>query len=305
MNMLVNQEFIEHFKEIDGIKNVEDIVSYIKRIDALKAALESVDRFHEQSVKYAKLEAYTLIRAVELGGAKRIPTKHRKTAEWLFSLSESERERYIAMCADGMTIDNIYKREVGDDLRLQQGVEVARTEEKNILDELKEIGITNVQNRFDAIRTFVPDKRLAEDMIDGVRNRMRKAGAVGVGGCTGLYVIPEKADKEAVKKAIIMRYESAMDDMENIVHIAHTAKVKLSWKDFGVDVYKAARSGHGFLVSFIVGLSYENVIEDFDDFFSATAKSDFYEEVKWAEKFMGIGKRDFIKREYEREFGTA
>jgi len=294
----------EHLAEIDRVASVPDIIALIKRIDALKVALESVDRFHDQSVKYAQLEAAALIRAVGIGGVTAIPTKHRNTAEWLYYLSPTERENFISMCAEGLTIDQIYKREVGNDLKLHEKIETMLRRRKEIINKVRETGIVDISSFSNEAREYFKgsNSAFAEDVIDGTRNALRRIGAVGVGE-DSIYVMPCAKTKDSVEQAILMRYESAMNDMEKIVHIAHAANLKMSWRDFGIDVYHADRSGHGFLVSFVIGLSHAGVISDYDSFMKEVASSDLYAEIAWVQKKTAAAKKDCVRLMYEREFG--
>lgn len=254
MTGLTNQEFLEHFKEINNIKTVEDIAAYIKRIDALKVALESIDRFREQSVKYAQLEAYALIRAVELGGAKKIQARHRKTAEWLASLSEEERTRYISMCADGLTIDNIYKREVGAKQFVDEVKDAADREKDKMLVDLSIHGVADLSKSFESIREKCGKQNasLANDVIDGIRNRLRHAGAVSIGKNTSVYVMPKYENQEAIKRAIVLRWKGVQEDINRIREIMGYTNAKFDLNDF--DYESLSERDKQMVMSFLITL---------------------------------------------------
>lgn len=68
------------FERIRRISSVDEMLALIKKIDALKIALEAVDTFRQQSIQYAKLEAEALVRVADLDGIGKLRGFHRKTA---------------------------------------------------------------------------------------------------------------------------------------------------------------------------------------------------------------------------------
>lgn len=290
--------------KIKAIQSVDEILSYIKKIDALKVALEAAEVFHQQSVQYAKLEANSLIRVAELGGIKYLRGYHRKTANWLFGLSEQERLKYIAMCEGGVTIDNIYKREI-EEVRLfnEQTKEIERLRSE-VIQECKHCGIVDITPFINGVRsTFKYEKRsIGEDIIDGTRNRLRQAGAVGIGDGSGIYVMPKPDNNEEVKKAIRLRYESICNDFRSIKEIARAGQVKMSYKDFD-DGANFSYHNNRYIVNILLALIDIGIISDRNDCISAIDKTNFYEEISDITKQLRLSREQYIKLQYEKYFG--
>lgn len=286
---------------IQFISSVGDILPLIKRIDALKVALDAADAFHEQAVKYAKLEASALIRAVELGGLNSLRGLHKKTAEWLYGLSEHERDKYIQMCADGLTIDQVFKREVGDVIAWNKKIEMIESWRDNLIDECKETGIVDIKRFANDVRnTFGPNKAsVGEDIIDGTRNRLRRAGAVGLGGDSGTYVMPRPDNSEKVRKAILLRYESICNDFDSIRKIASASGVKMSYMDFDSGANWSFHDKN-YVIHVLIALMRMGFILDEEECYEAIAKSDFREETEVVTKQLRFSRAEYIKAQYKR-----
>lgn len=272
--------------EIGAIVDVELLLKKIKQIDALKAALESCDRFRENAIRYAKLEASALMRVVELGGSSNLKGYKRKVAEWLFGLDSIEREKYINMCESGLTIDQVWKQEVHDEEKIRRNLNIIYSLRENYIEDAKKEGIVDLSYFSKEARNTLPGS-IASDVIDGLRNSLRKAGAVGIGGETGIYIMPTPENADKVKEAILQRFESAVADFAKIKEIAKAAKLKLDYEDFGVDVYLADRSSKGYLCHFLIALDRMGVLSNSDKLYLDITKSSCYEEIAYVEK-MGI-----------------
>ena len=108
MGGLDKSEISSLLEQIRHTDELEKLSGFIKQVDALKAALECVGTFRTQSVKYAQLEAETLIRIVTLGGLNNLRGWHKKTAEWLHSLSSEERTKYICFKIENRNYQNFF-----------------------------------------------------------------------------------------------------------------------------------------------------------------------------------------------------
>lgn len=286
---------------IQEISSIEEIVQYIKKVDALKVALEAVDTFRTQSVLYAKLEAEALIKACELGGEAQIPARHKQTASWIFNLSKSDREKYIAMCEDGLTIDQVYKREVGNAKKLNEQIAIVEQMRSDLIYDRKKNGIVDMKPFSEKIReTFNGSKRnIGNDIIDGTRNRLRSAGAVGIGDDTGIYVMPCKENSEEVKQAILMRYQSIKNDYESIKQIAKASGVKISYTEFD-DGSHWTYNNHNYIMNILMALIDMNVISEAQECIAAIDRTEFSKEVSYINKMYGIARKDYIKKQYEK-----
>lgn len=215
---------------MDSIRNVDnhaDALKFVKQIDALKVALESVDSFFNESVKYAMLEVEALLRVIELGGVYGLRAPHKATAEWLSKLSEAERTQYIERCKDGITIDEIYQKDVAYPTKIEKKLRDVKFHEEYLLRELKEKGVANLKNYASCISSAlygVQDIN-QNDLVDGARNRLLKAGAVGIGHNSGIYVLPEKASKSEILDAILCRYKSIYSDLSAVRQLTNTCRI--------------------------------------------------------------------------------
>lgn len=284
MELVKYDEF--EFRDIANIVDLPELLKKIKQIDALKIALESCDRFRENAIRYARLEAAALIRIGELGGIGHLKGLKKKVADWLYGLSEAEREKHIAKCAEGLTIDQVWKRDVYSDEKISQGISIIYDMRDDLIEDVKTDGIISIQRFSEEARKMLPGK-MAEDAIDGLRGALRKAGAVGIGDDFGTYVMPTKEKSESVKEAILMRWESAMDDFENLREIAKGAEVKLNYKDFGVDIYAADRRSESYKLHFLVALDRLGLIENRDEMWMEFTKSTVYAEIKSVGEIFG------------------
>lgn len=259
--------------------DVKDLLRKIKQIDALKAALDSCDRFRENAIKYAKLEAAALVRVAELGGAKELKGHRRKVAEWLYGLSESERERFIRKCEEGLTIDQVWYRDIHTEEKTTEAISGLLRRRQELLLEVKNTGIAELGPFCESVSQGLP-REIRADIVDGTRNALRKAGAVGLGDSKGTYVMPNSGRTDEIREAILMRYESVASDLANIKKIIKASKAKLSYKDFDVNVYEADRSGSQYLVHILLAIEGMGGISDPEDLSLEINKSSVYSDVK-------------------------
>lgn len=232
MTELTTTNAAAYINTIRSTESVEELTQMIKQIDALKVALDSANAFRENAIKYAILEAEALLRVVELGGIKKLRAPHKDTAEWLASMSEAERDKYIKMCGEGLTIDQVYKREYGDDLKMRIKLADLNGEREAVIWRVSECGYVDLHDYCQRVRSKAPDYKMANDIIDGTRNALRKAGAVGIGHKSLTYVMPTVDNKEDVYEAVFMRIKSAILDLENVKEIAAAAQIKIVLADF-------------------------------------------------------------------------
>lgn len=305
-SLAVGNGIFEMLEQIKNISAIDEIIAYIKKIDALKVALEAVDTFRQQSIMYAKLEANALIRAVELGGLNKLKGYHKATAEWLYGLNDIEKEKYISMCEHGLTIDNVYKREVSDIKKLDKNIEQIKYERNCLIQECKKNGIIEINSFSDMVKDKLKyDKReIAEDIIDGTRKRLRDAGAVGIGNDSGIYVMPRPENSDEIKKAILLRYNSIIDDFERIREILKTSKIKMSYKDFDNGSHFSYIS-HSYVPHILLAFCSMKIISDEKELSDAISRSDFYKECDYFNKILNISRKDYIKQQYKNYFGES
>ena len=238
MNTLTNQSMNKEIEEIRNMGSVEEGLQYLKKLKVLEQALRSVDAFYDQSVKYARLHAAALIKVVELGGLSSLTGNARKTADWLYELDEKERNIFISMCSDGATIIYIWKKYVDEPKRNKDQFELLEEIKKQAVNEVIEKGIIDIKPYQEEIRRIAP-KSIATDIDNGMRIRMRDAGAIGVGYDSGIYVMPmvteeqQKYSKQSeyISKACHTRYKSICDDIAKLREIIQKTNIQFSYQD--------------------------------------------------------------------------
>lgn len=305
MNALTTDGYNVLVNQIHKCESVEDAVRFVRQIAALKTALEAVDQFREKSVLYARLEAEALVRVCELGGSKQIKGKRRHVAEWLYGLSENEREKYIAMCADGLDIVWIYKREVENEQKLSSTLDSLIQQRGWLVDDLHEVGMVNMTDFANEVRRSGIPEAVARDIIDGTRDKLRGAGGIGVGD-EGVYVLPGVAkNSEEVKKAILLRFESIRRDMQRIAEIRKASGVVMSYKDFESNVGAMLRGqGDWFICHILIAFSDIGLYSDDAAFLETLTKSKISCELKFGEKY-GVTRKKLIENMYRNECATG
>ena len=274
------------FNEIDAYSTADDIKAILRKLDDVKKLLQMADKFRSESIRYAQMEAETIVKIVETGNAKLLRGYRRKAAEWLATLSDAERQIVIGQCSDGMLIEQIYKRDVYDVQMMGRIIESAKEEEKDIISTVEKDGIVDITEYVESVHRSLgfDNKNLANDMIDGVRNRLRRAGAVGIGNNSHVYVMPKAENKDLVIEAIVQRFESAKDDIYNMVVIAKKADIKIEWQKLIPDV--AFCDGEDMpLVHMLFGLCSTGVIANEDEYMQAVHKSDVYKQMGFYKKY--------------------
>ena len=220
------------YGELDSVTSIEDengVIRVLSQLAAVKDALDMADAFRERSVEFARYEAYALVRAVEIcGDTHLIKGKWRKlAAEWLVSLGDDERLSAIEMCVDGMTIDNVYKKQVAEP-QLKDELASAVSECKNeAREELRKNGVVNISKIVSKQSNKFP-RSMRHDITDGVRNAVRKAGGVGVGDDTTTYIDPDRATPR-VADAIACKIQAVAIDIESIADLAQRSVSKPSF----------------------------------------------------------------------------
>lgn len=220
--------------KISATDSISELKKIIKQIDSIKVMLDTMKQFREKAIQYAKLEAAALLRVVDLGGLDKLTGTHRRTAKWLSEMDEASREAAIAKCEAGLTIDQVFMREVGHEENVRKKLLDVETSRETLIYNFKNKGIVDLHDYAEWTRAELGAvaPRMIPDVIDGARRRLRSAGAVGVGKDSMVYVAvnPENIDK--VKEAVITRFNSVRADLESIRDIAVTAGLKFASTDF-------------------------------------------------------------------------
>lgn len=294
------QKMSNILEQIRQAESISEAIAIVKQIDALKNALESVGQFHNQAIVYAQLEAQALLRCVELGGITKLSGYHKWTAQWLSEMCEDERQHFIDMCADGLTIDQVYKREVRDGAKFKEVIDSLQRDSNFHVDIVKEDGIVSIKEFSETVRQkLCPfQKQLASDIIDGLRNRLRQCGAVGVGDEEQTYVMPTPENDSEVKAAIRLRYESICADFDSIMKIQRAAKISCSYRDFD-DGSHWSYEDNPYVTHALMALAAIGAINDYEELYQAIVKTDLRKEIEYAKSHLRIARDDYIRLQYK------
>ena len=229
-------------KELESIRletDYDKILQKIKMLKVLEEALRAQNRFEQLSIKYAKLQAETLVRCYQIKKSSHITGmkgglngKLASVAKWLAEMSETERQKYIDMCNEGLTITVVYNREFVIKRDEERADKVAKKIESEIMSDLEQYGAVNPQDSFSEIRSAyrkVGDWQTGNDIVDGIRNRMRQKGAVGTGiskNYAGVYVIPGQCqDNQVLADAIYGRIVSISRDSRKLSELIENSNI--------------------------------------------------------------------------------
>ena len=295
---LYDAQFEGLISSIVDTSDLQDCIEKLKQIKALKVMLDTVDRFHSEAVKYATLEATALVKVCELGGENRLKGYQQKTARWLYSLSDAERQKYIDMCADGFTIEQVWKREVGDKDKIVSSLNKLDGERQYILETVKERGIIKIDTKnIEPLKNL--NKSIASDWMDGTRRALRDVGAIGVGDKEGTYVMKSSGYTEEIRKAISTRWESVLNDVESIIKICKAADILIPYQEFEPRIQQACREkGRGYIIHFIIGLLRAGVCSGESDFYENVTKTELNDELHFVSSKYSVSRDDYIRNLY-------
>lgn len=217
-NAIALNEF-DYLQKIKSSNDIETILKILRSLDAVQKALEAADTFRKQSVLFAKFEAEALIKLAQLGGLNSLNKKRRGAAEWLFKLSKKECDEWILKCEEGKTIDNVWWDEFGRSEKNDNDLREIKSKENKILSDVKifPVSLENfncyVKNKF--------GREVANDLTDGLRNRLRNVGAVGIGDSKGTYFMPSSDNAYYCYEALSVRVNSIKNDLEAIRNVVY------------------------------------------------------------------------------------
>lgn len=237
MDNVVQNEQIVTFgaMNVDFIRDIPDLETAklcLARLSGYQKALEEADRFFSMAVAFAELEAAALIRVMELsdGNRRLIRGERGEAAYWLYRMSESERKEAIQMCKDGLTLTQVWRREV----KYKGGIPPTPKEKKiqarkqEYIYEAEKNGVVDISEFSlgdDSHHQW--ERYLWEDAKQGLRRSLLKSGFVGVGNRMQIYVNPAQSSEDQVRMAIITRLESIKNDIENVHQIAFAANIPI------------------------------------------------------------------------------
>lgn len=290
------------FAAVDRCQDVDEAVRMVKQIVALKAALDSVNAFHEKALLYARLEAEALIRVIDLNGISKLRGDLRATADWLWGLSDDEREKYVAMCAEGLTIVQVYKREVKEPRAIVASLGTIAVMRDELVTKLQEDGAVDISAYSYLVRNSGVASDVAEDIIDGARHALRRAGGVGIGE-DGTYVLPERGGEE-VKKAVLLRYQSICADMARIAEIQEAADLTMSFREIDSHVATLAyKKRGGYMIHVLIALARMGLISDYEEMLMDISNSEVQESIYNTVRDLKLSRKNIITALYKEEVG--
>jgi hypothetical protein len=200
----------------------EDMTIVFAKLSALKSALESADMFFEASVQFARLEAYALIRAVELSDGKKpkLTGKNKEARSmagvWLYNMTERERNEIIEKCNEGKTIVAIYRAMTAPDQK-EIASRIKKKVVRELLDDLELDGSCQL-NKYERYLKRI-DPELKNDVKEGIRGTLLLKGAVGIKDQQGTYIVPERNEPK-ILYALTTRLHSICFDFSAFVNLA-------------------------------------------------------------------------------------
>ena len=214
---------------VSNYKSEEMKMIFVK-LSALEAALRAADMFYEASVKYAQLEAYALIRAVELSNGKlpELSGKNRtlraEAAVWLYNMNEKERNYVISLCEKGKTICSVYSKLTAPSPE-EKASKIKQKLKKTVLNNLEKDGICRLNTP--DIETYLRSvpSNLRSDVRNGIRKILLDKGAVGLHDNKGTYILPASSS-DKVYEALEARINSIEQDFTSFLDIAGKCKTK-------------------------------------------------------------------------------
>ena len=209
---------------------LEDMKMIFVKLSALEAALRAANMFHEASIKYAELEAYALIHAVELNNGQppelsgKNKTVRAEAAVWLYNMTEEERHEIIALCKKGKTIAVVYSDLHPPDYN-EWASEIKEQLKNKVTRQLEQTGMCQLSDEYLEKQLRSLPSNLRSDVRDGIRKVLHNKGAVGLHDHKGTYIIPT-SDSHDVYKALNARINSIGRDFKAFLNLASQCKNK-------------------------------------------------------------------------------
>ena len=286
---LVVKDSVDLFKQLEDVVDLECALKFLKKVELLKVVLKQEKIFEQNSVNYAKLHMEALIKVVELGGEDQLSRSgyKKRTAVWAANLDDDERLDVIKLIEQGLSIEQIYKREVVEKENEEKRTNKLNRLREKVLDECENNGVVDLEDYKNEVYQITNDEDLALDIIDGTRGALRRMGAVGVQPRSDLYVLPTAENGWYVEKALITRIESVCKDILRIKALVEQTNIKLDFNrvystvqdlwdsklhyfDRGMKgtTWAATHGGQNYLVFLMLLLAEIGVVDGNDDFYS-------------------------------------
>ena len=230
-----DQIFAYNTMNVEAIRAIPDLESAklcVARLAGFQKALEEANRFFEMAVAFAELEAAALIRVMELtnGDQRAVRGERGKAAQWLWRMSEEQRKETIQMCKEGLTLTQVWRREVKYKGEIPQSAQAKKIQERKqmYIAEAEEVGVVDISDfSLGDESHHQMTQYLWADAKQGLRRSLLRSGFVGVGNDLQIYVNPLQSNENQIRMAITTRLESIMNDINNVHDIATAANIAI------------------------------------------------------------------------------
>ena len=203
---------------IESMRTLDDVKEAIKKLNALEQMLKAMDEFHINAVRFATLEAAMLVKIVNLGYKSQLTGDRKKAAEWLSEMTEEERNDVILQCSAGITITEFYRRTVKKAEKEEKSAELLEMYIDDIAEEYDENGIVSVSSFESRLDSSGLSDEVKAMMRNGLRTKLLRKRALGIGDGKGTYVSRDMARTYA-EQIVETRIKSMAADMMSLVRI--------------------------------------------------------------------------------------
>ncbi len=208
--------------DVGCIQTLEDIKTFMLKLDTLKKLLEATNKWRENICKYCALEAEAYCKIARLN-MQEIGIRHNsikyKTIKWLETITDEKMEEYVSRCySEGITITAIYEEQVINPANREWAIESLEESKNEIIKQIESEGIVNISDYdkwyFNDMREILGND-VVNNHIDGIRSKLRQKGAYGIGNGEGTYVNKTYAT-QYMNEILKTRMKSIADDVKKI-----------------------------------------------------------------------------------------
>lgn len=231
-------------ESVESIEDVDDAAQCIDDMELLEGMLKHAHEYDNLIKEYCILEAKMWLRIAGVLNENRhrwgereckgkIGTSGWNLVTWIQDKSNEEIQRIMCDVAKGRKINNIRREEMSI-ARYMKQKDQYRTIAEEIAKEYRETGKTECSaTRFYAQwkGSAKPKPKDINMWVDGMRNELLKAGAVGLGDGSGTYIDSNgRMRRDELNAAMVNRLASIVSDIRNLTAICSRQGVSLPSK---------------------------------------------------------------------------
>ena len=226
---------------VDEIKDFDSAAQCAEDMELLQSMLKHAHEYDKLIKEYCILEAKMWIRIAGLldeehhrwnvaESKAKIGTKGWNLINWIQEKSDEELQRIMGDVADGRRIENIRRDEMAV-ARWMKQKDQYRSIAENIAKEYRETGKTecNAERFYSQWNgTAKPKPKDINTWVNGMRNELLKAGAVGLGDGSGTYINASGSmNRDELNAAMVNRLAGIVADIRNLTTICAKQNVAL------------------------------------------------------------------------------